>query len=153
MLACARRVLAVAPLLALGAIACTSSGSLSSASRSFRPAIAPLSPTARVIDGERIARSGVQTALDALRLFVHDRRLTTSAPGVTSLTAPGVDRNAPRVIVDGHPIGDVELLRLVPAREILVIHVLNAADAIIRFGPHYEGGAVIIQTMASMWRP
>ncbi|MGQ0715439.1 MAG: hypothetical protein ACT4PJ_17205 [Gemmatimonadaceae bacterium] len=49
-------------------------------------------------------------------------------------------------------VGDVESLRMIPAHDVLAIHVLSAADAMMRFGPLYEGGAIVIQTRAALRR-
>jgi hypothetical protein len=110
-----------------------------------------LTPTSRVIDAARIARSGSQTALDAVRAFVPHRRLRDTGP-VTALgaRAESMARGTLRVIVDRHPITDVEELRMIPAREVIAIHVLSAPDAMTLFGPSYDGGAIVIQTRASL---
>jgi hypothetical protein len=54
------------------------------------------------------------------------------------------------VLVDGHPVGDLESLRMVPAGDIIAIHVLSAPDAMIRFGPGFNGGVIVVQTLGSL---
>ena len=116
-----------------------------------RSRVPSLTPTSRVFDAERIARSGSQTALDAVRAFVPNHRLTDMGP-VTALgeRTRSMSRGTVRIIVDRHPITDVEELRMIPAREIIAIHMLSATDATTHFGPSYHGGAIVIQTRASL---
>ena len=149
----ARPIRFVLPLAAAVVTACASAGSGSGRAPSTTASISPLSPTSRVIDGERIARSGVQNALDAIRTLIPTARMNP----VASATLPGLNsrvtgRGTLRVLVDGHVIGDVESLRMIPANEVLAIHVLSAADATIRFGSQYDGGAIVVQTRASLRR-
>ncbi|MDQ4079980.1 MAG: TonB-dependent receptor plug domain-containing protein [Gemmatimonadota bacterium] len=149
----ARPIRFVLPALAVVATACASARSGSGHTSSTTASIAPLSPTARVIDGERIARSGVQNALDAVRTLVPRARLSPMATATMPwLNSRATGRGTPHVLVDGHLIGDVESLRMIPAHEVLAIHVLSAADATIRFGPQYDGGAIVVQTRASLRR-
>jgi hypothetical protein len=141
------------PLLAAVATACASGGTPSGRASSAAASIAPLSPTSRVIDGERIARSGAQTALDAVRTLVPSSRLSPTASATTPwLNSRAMGRGTPRVLVDGHLIGDVESLRMIPAHEVLAIHILSAADASIRFGPQYDSGVIVVQTRAALRR-
>lgn len=149
----ARPIRFALPLVAVILTACASAGSGSGRTPSPTARIAPLSPTSRVIDGDRIARSGVQTALDAVRTLVPSARMSPVAPATMPwLNSRALDRGTPRVLVDGHFIGDVEALRMIPAHEVLAIHVLSAADATIRFGPQYDGGAIVVQTRAALRR-
>jgi hypothetical protein len=39
---------------------------------------------------------------------------------------------------------------MIPARDLLAIHVLSAPDASIRFGPSFNGGAIVLQTRSSL---
>lgn len=143
----------VLPLVAVVAAACASAGSSSGRAPSSAARIAPLSPTGRVISAERIAHSGVQNALDAVRTLVPTFRLRATASATTPWLNTGVlGRGTPRVLIDGHPIADLEQLGTIPAREVLAIHLLSAADATIRFGPMYDGGAIVVQTQASLRR-
>jgi hypothetical protein len=149
----ARPIRFVLPVLAVVMTACASAGSGSGRARPTTASIAPLSPTSRVIDGERIARSGVQTALDAIRTLIPSSRIGAVAPATMPwLNLRATGRGTLRVLVDGHSIGDVESLRMIPAHEVLAIHVLSAADATIRFGPQFDGGAIVVQTRAALRR-
>lgn len=150
MLARFTRVLVVAPLLAMAALACTSTGATSGASLSRSAARMPLTPTSRLIGAEQIARSGVETALDVIRVFVPNGHLAVASSPMARLTTPSMSRGVRQVLVDGHAIGDLESLRMIPAREVLAIHLLSGADASIRFGPHFGGGAIVVETIASL---
>lgn len=153
MLARPTRVLFAASLLVLGTTACASAGSTSRRAPSNTSPIMPLTPTSRVIDGERISRSGAQSALDAIRTLIPNHRLSPSASATMPwLNTRAMSRETPRVLVDGHMVGDVESLRMIPAHEVVAIHVLSPSDAMIRFGPLYDGGAIVIQTRASLRR-
>lgn len=149
----ARPIRFVLPVLAVVMTACASAGTGSGRARPTTASIAPLSPTSRVIDSERIARSGVQNALDAIRTLIPSSRMSPVASATMPwLNSRAMGRGTLRVLVDGHLIGDVESLRMIPAHEVLAIHVLSAADATIRFGPQYDGGAIVVQTRASLRR-
>jgi outer membrane receptor for Fe3+-dicitrate len=153
MLARFPRVLGLATLATLGVIACApaTSGAISE-TRHAAPAF-PLTATSRLIDAERIQRSGSQSALDAIRALVPGyRSIDTSPVGTSWGGGVGTSRGQLRVILDGHPISDAESLRMIPARDVLAIHVLNASDAIIRFGPSFTGGVIVIQTLATLRR-
>lgn len=63
-----------------------------------------------------------------------------------------MSRGVPRIMIDGHPVADVESLRMVRAADILAIHVLSAADATIHFGPSFSNGVIVVQTHALLRR-
>lgn len=151
MLARIHRALCAGALITLGVIACAPATSSSlRPTRNIGSSLA-LTPTSRVIDAERIQRSGSQSALDAIRALVPGYRSLESRPmGTEWVGVSSASRGSVRVLVDGHPIGDLESLRMVPARDIIAIHVLSAPDAMIRFGPSYNGGVIVVQTMASL---
>lgn len=153
MLARIHRVLGVGMLATLGLIACAPATSNSmSEGRHAAPAF-PLTATSRLIDAERIQRSGSQTALDAIQALVPGyRSIDTSPIGGGWVGAMGMPRGQLRVILDGHPVLDAVSLRMIPATDVLAIHVLSAPDAIIHFGPSFSGGAIVIQTLATLRR-
>lgn len=151
MLVRTRRALRLGALITLGAIACAPATTGSLRNARHLGLTSPLTPTSRVIDGARIQRSGSHSALDAIRTFVPGYRWLEARPldrgWVGSTARPA---GALRVVVDGHPVPDAESLGMIPARDILAIHVLNANDAIIRFGPSFSAGAIVIQTVWSL---
>jgi len=151
MLARTHRVLCAGALITVGVLACTPATSTSlRAARHPSPA-APLTPTSRIIDADRIQRSGSHSALDAIRALVPGyRSLETRPVGMDWSGLGGASRGSLRVLVDGHPVGDLESLRMVPARDIIAIHVLSAPDAMIRFGPSFNGGVIVVQTLGSL---
>lgn len=155
MLARIHRVLCAGALITVGVMACAPATSTSTSTaprpaRNIGPAL-PLTPTSRVIDAERIHRSGSHSALDAIRALVPGYRSIETRPlGMDWIGVTAASRGSPRVLVDGHAIGDLETLRMVPARDIIAIHVLSAPDATIRFGPSFNGGAIVVQTVGSL---
>ena len=151
MLALASRALCVGTLATLGVIGCAPATSRSVHESRYVSSVYPLTATSRVIDSERIARSGSQNALDAIRALVPGYRTIETRPlGIGSSGATTTSRGALRVVVDGHPIADVESLRMIRAGDLLAIHVLSAPDATIRFGSDYGGGAIVLQTRSSL---
>ena len=58
----------------------------------------------------------------------------------------GEARQAPKVIVDGMPQGDINALYQYLAQDILELRFLSAADATTRYGVGYPVGAIIVQT-------
>jgi hypothetical protein len=151
MLARTHRALSAAVLAMVGAIACAPASSSSLREPLYTSPIPPLTPTSRVIDAARIARSGSQSALDAIRALVPNHRLSDAGP----LSAPWVSstsmsRGTLRVIVDRHPVADIESLRMIPAGDLIAIHVLSGADATIRYGPNYGGGVIVLQTRGGL---
>ena len=52
----------------------------------------------------------------------------------------------PRVYIDGALEPDTEVLKRVPAKHIAEIRVLSAADALLRYGPYHDGGAIVVTT-------
>ncbi|HJU68487.1 MAG TPA: Plug domain-containing protein [Gemmatimonadaceae bacterium] len=153
MLARIHRALGVGMLATLGVVACAPATSSSiSEGRQAAPAL-PLTASSRVIDAERIQRSGSQSALDAIRALVPGYRSIDTSPIGTGWTGvTGMSRGQLRVIVDGHPISDAESLRMIRATDVLAIHVLSASDATIRFGAGFTGGVIVIQTLATLRR-
>ena len=152
MLARIHRVLGLGTLATLGIIACAPATSSTRQGRHAAPAL-PLTATSRVIDAERIQRSGSQSALDAIRALVPGyRSVDTSPMGSGWAGVVGTPRGQLRVILDGHLISDAESLRMIPAADVLAIHVLSAPDATIRFGPSFTTGAIVIQTLATLRR-
>ena len=151
MLARFHRAPCVVALAALGLIACAPATSSSISESRYRGTVLPLTPTARVIDSERIRRSGSQSALDAIRALVPGHRTIETGPmGVSGFGFGFGSRSAIRVLVDGHPIADLESLRMIAARDLVAIHVLSAPDATIRLGANYAGGAIILQTRSAL---
>lgn len=151
MLARLDRSVRAAVLVTLAALACAPATSSSYREASPTAHIPSMTAGSRVIDAERIARSGSQTALDAVRAFVPRHRLSEGgwfmAPGAG---AAALSRGTMRVLLDGYAVLDLESLRAIPASQIVAIHVLNASDATIRFGPSFEGGAIVLQTWSSL---
>lgn len=116
-----------------------------------------LTPTSRVFHPEQIARTGAHTAWDAVRLLVPRYHLDAASISFPRFGATGISaRESPlRVIIDGHIIDDLAALQMIPASDLLAIHVLSAAEA-----AWYVGGsgrsdrpALFIQTRQAMRAP
>lgn len=52
----------------------------------------------------------------------------------------------PRVIVDGMPRGELDVLSQIPSATVKEIRFLSSADASVRFGTGYDGGAIVVTT-------
>ena len=153
MLALPSRALCVGTLAAVGIIGCAPATSSSLRESRYSSAALPLTATSRVINAERIQRSGSNSALDAIRSLVPGfRGIETSAVGPSWPGVASMSRGVPRVMIDGHPIADVESLRMVHAADILAIHILSPADATIRYGPSFANGVIVVQTQALLRR-
>ena len=151
MLARSFRSRGAAALGTLAMAACASTASTPSRDYAAPSRFSALTPTSRVVDAERIRRSGAITAWDAVRMLV-PRRYLDAARGASlrSLGVPGTDGLASiRLIVDGHRM-DMEALRSIPATQIVTIHVLTASEAAIYFGSGSGARAIVIQTFTSL---
>ena len=145
------RASAALALLALAACASTNAGM--SNEYAIVPRVTPLTPTSRVLDADRIHRSGATTAWDAIRLLVPSYRVQPSR--VTSLRmfvgpTEGVFDGTTRLMIDGHQIRDLEALQSIPAEEVIAIHILSATEAATYFGPGTGGGAIVVQTRTTL---
>jgi hypothetical protein len=60
--------------------------------------------------------------------------------------AGGRTTAAPKVILDGSPIGEIDALRQIPAMNVREIRYLSSSDATTQFGTGYDGGAVVVLT-------
>jgi hypothetical protein len=135
----------------VGVLACAPVTSSSYRNAAHTSPVPSLTAASRVIDAERIARSGSRTALDAVRAFVPRNRLREGGSvSPIEVSSGALSRGTMRVVLDGHALIDLELLRSIPAQEIIAIHVLSGSDAILRFGPSYEGGALVLETRLSL---
>jgi hypothetical protein len=143
-------------LATLAVAACASTGTSPSQERVLLSRVPSLTPTSRVIDAKRIRRSGAVTAWDAIRLLVPRYRLQPSRS--SSLRMYGMPDarhfdSSIHLVVDGHLISDLDALQVIPAREILAIHLLNASEAAIYLGPGTGGGAIVVQTLGARGTP
>jgi hypothetical protein len=142
----------VVPVAAISLVACASSGSYTDGEYvAAAPATIPaLSPTSRIFDGARLVRMGAHTAWDAVRFLApHYRLRDHSRAGAQFDRLTG--QFTPRVVVDGHQLADHELLRSIPAHEIVAVQILSAIEAGTLFGPADEP-VIVVQTLASFRR-
>lgn len=140
----------VAPFAAAGVFGCASSGSGGTTEYLIPATVPALSPTSRVYDGMRLTRMGAQTAWDALRLLAPHYRLYDRDGGTVGVGS-GIARGAPRIVLDGHVLPDADLLRSIPAREIIAVQIMSSIEASTLFGPT-RGPVIVVQTLASFRR-
>jgi hypothetical protein len=111
----------------------------------------PFTPASRMYDAERIRRSGAVTAWDAVRLLVPRYQLDAIRGGSLLYGSSSRTGRVPamRLVLDGHPMLDLDALRAIPAQDIVAIHVLSASEAAqYSFGDGGQG-AIVVQTNAS----
>lgn len=143
---------APAILATISALACAPASSSSYRDAGHTSPVQSMTTTSRVIDAGRIARSGSNTALDAVRAFVPRHRLDAIAEGTAVRSPSTAPPRRTGIVLDGHPVAELDALRAIPAPQVVAIHILSASDAISRFGPDYSGGAIVVQTWAWMRR-
>lgn len=155
MLASSFRSRGSAALATLAMAACASTAMPLSQESVALPRVPSLTPSSRVIDAERIRRSGAQTAWDAVRLLVPSHRFQSnrgSALSMLRLSDPRYFESSVRLIIDGHRMPEPDMLRAIAAHEILAIHVLSPTEAATYFGPASSGGAIVIETRTALRR-
>ena len=155
MLARAFRSRASAALATLAMAACASTTSGTSNQLAMVSRVTPLTPTSRVLDADRIHRSGATTAWDAIRLLVPSYRVQSNRGSSLRMFGPPDARHfesSIRLMIDGHQIRDLDALQAIPAEEVIAIHLLSATEAGTYFGPGSGGGAIVVQTR-TMLRP
>jgi hypothetical protein len=139
-------------LTTLAMAACASAASLPSPARASVARVPPLTPTSRVLDAERIRRSGAHTAWDAIRLLLPSYRFQSAyASSLRMLNAPNARdlESSLQLVIDGHQIRDLYALQSIPAREIIAIHVLSATETAVYFGSG-SSGAIVVQTRTGL---
>lgn len=145
---------ATSALVTLAMAACASS--TPTLQHQSRPVsrVVPLTPTSRVLDAERISRSGAHTAWDAIRLLMPGYRFQASRIESLRMFSPQDLRSMDsgiRLVIDGHQLRTLDALQSIPAHEVVAIHLLNATEAATYFGPGSSGGAIVVQTRTSLW--
>lgn len=90
-------------------------------------------------------RSEVQTARDIVQRL-RPGFLRTRGASSFGNAASGAVTPTPQVIVDGAPRGRLGALAEISASAVREIRYLNAADASIRYGTGYDGGAILVFT-------
>ncbi|MDE2804952.1 MAG: hypothetical protein OXN18_07385 [Gemmatimonadota bacterium] len=129
-------VFALAAILALGgATACATTGE-SSAPTSGR----------NEITRAQLDETMVDHVMDAVRL------LRPQWLRARPMRTPGNPEPVVGVVVDGRVQGTLEDLAQIPISEVERIQFFNAADATIRFGTGYSGGAIVVTTRGRLRR-
>ena len=105
---------------------------------------------ARVITAEAIAKSGAKTAWDAVRFTVPNVQLREVRGEPVRIQRRGrasiYQDDQVRVILDHVPIDDLQVLKQVPAADILTIEILTGLDATTQYGATSTSGAIVITT-------
>ena len=148
MLARSFRSQAPAALATLVLAACASTTPRMSNEYVIVSRVPPLTPTSRVLDADRIQRSGATTAWDAIRLLVPSYHLQPGRTTSLRMFGPteGSVAGTTRLMIDGHQIWDLDALQAIPVEEVIAIHLLSATEAATYFGPGTGGGAIVVQT-------
>ncbi len=102
-------------------------------------------PNVIVVEEIDVIRTEVSTARDLVQRlrpgFLRNRGASSFGNAASGKSTPTA-----RVVVDGAPRGGLSALAEISAMSVREIRYLNAADASIRFGTGYDGGAILVVT-------
>ncbi|HJR62062.1 MAG TPA: hypothetical protein VJ803_00055 [Gemmatimonadaceae bacterium] len=99
---------------------------------------------ATTVSSKSIVQSGELTTASARSLYDALRRLRPEFLWPRNATPMYPDGFYAGVIVDGTPMGDVLSLQTFPAAHVREVRYVTARDAMLRYGPGYEGGALLV---------
>jgi outer membrane receptor for ferrienterochelin and colicin len=104
----------------------------------------------RVITADAIAASGARTAWDAVRFTVPNVQLREVRGQPARIQRRGrasiYQADQVRVLLDHVPVDDLQVLKQVPASDILTIEVLTGLDATTHYGAGSTTGVIVITT-------
>jgi hypothetical protein len=147
----ARVVVAAArAAIPLGMLAVLAVGGCRPAPRA-QAAAAPVAAREILIGEADIARMGVTTAWDVVRLraprlsFARDASGATAGVRIQSQRSINADET-PLLVVDGMHVSDLGFLRDLPASEVHAIHILDSEAAEPLYGLVAAGGAIVVET-------
>ena len=107
--------------------------------------------TGQYVTAEQIRATGASTAWEALKFTVRTHRFSDyrgmpvriySDRGQGSM----VLREDPFVLLDGTKLGDITMLRMIPADNLYSIQVLTGPDATTYYGTSAVAGVILIET-------
>lgn len=105
---------------------------------------------ARLITADAIAKSGAKTAWDAVRYTVPNVQLREVRGEPARIQRRGraslYQDDQVRVILDHVPIDDLQVLKQIPAADILTIEILTGLDATTHYGATSTSGVIVITT-------
>jgi len=113
--------------------------------------VAPAAGREIVISDSEIARLGVRTAWDAVRLRVPRLIYAQDAQGqptrvmIQSQRSINADET-PLLVVDGMQTSDLGYLSSIPASEVRAIRILDSEAAEPLYGLRAAGGAIVVET-------
>jgi outer membrane receptor for ferrienterochelin and colicin len=104
----------------------------------------------RLITADAIAKSRAKTAWEAVRFTVPNVHLREVRGEPARIEGRGraslYQEDQVRVILDQVPVEDLQVLKQVPASDILTIEVLTGLDATTRYGARSTTGVIVITT-------
>lgn len=121
------------------------------AARSLDDASETDSPRGRMITAAEIQKTGASTAWEALKFTVRSHYFreyrgqpvrVSSNRGQGSLTLI----EEPQVYIDGARVGEITVLRYIPAHIIDNIRILGSADGTTYYGTNAAAGVILIET-------
>jgi len=105
---------------------------------------------AKLITADAIAKSGANTAWDAVRLTVPNVQLREVRGQPARIQRRGraslYQDDQVRVILDHVPMDDLQVLKQVAAADILTIEILTGLDATTHYGATSTSGVIVITT-------
>jgi hypothetical protein len=99
---------------------------------------------ASTVSPKSIVQSGELTTIATSSLYDALRRLRPEFLWRRNPSLANPAGHYAGVIVDGTPMGDVLTLQTFPATHVREVRYVTAREAMLRYGPGYEGGAVLI---------
>ena len=108
-------------------------------------------PVGEVITAEQIRRTGASTVWEALKFTVHSHEFKEhrgQPVRITSNRGQGsmVLREEPLIHLDGTRLTEYQVLRHMPATNVLYIQVLNGTDGTTYYGTSASAGVILIET-------
>jgi outer membrane cobalamin receptor len=147
----ARAVVTVARTMSyLAVLAAVAAGGCRPAPRA-QGAVTPVASREITIGEADIARMGVATAWDVVRMRVPRLSFAPGgsgqATGVRIQTQRSVNADeTPLLVVDGMHVADLRYLNDLPASEVHAIHILDSDVAEPLYGLAAAGGAIVVET-------
>lgn len=128
------RLIGAATMVALSTVACSSSGTASTASGTPRPG-------PNLITAAEIEKASVQNALEAVQKL---RPAMLRRPSIASANAQSKGELV--VYVDNTRYGPVDNLRQIPASSIAAVRYYSASESQMKWGSNHPGGVIEVLT-------
>lgn len=128
------RLIGAATMVALSTVACSSSGTASTATGTPRPG-------PNLITAAEIEKASVQNALEAVQKL---RPAMLRRPSIASANAQSKGELV--VYVDNTRYGPVDNLRQIPASSIAALRYYSASESQMKWGSNHPGGVIEVLT-------